>query len=152
LGTQTLDIYYLDTRASIPLYNVSTRNSNLFTVKIGMEQRSREQIPTSALIDSGAASSFIHPNLVKKHNLAIQKLPYKIDVFNADRSPNNAGAITHFAKVSLTIGNHKSWQALYIANIGRHSVIIGYNFLSHHNPDISWKRRTIMFSRCPKEC
>jgi hypothetical protein len=124
----------------------------LFTVKIDMEQRSCEQIPTSVLIDSGAASSFIHPSVVKEHNLAVHKLPYKINVYNADGSPNNAGTITHFVQVKLTIGNHKSWQSLYISNIGRHSVIIGYNFLLHHNPEISWKKKTITFSRCPREC
>jgi hypothetical protein len=153
VGAQSTEILYIDVNASIPLYNVSsTWLSNSFTVKIGMEQRHTTKIPATALIDSGAASSFIHPNTVKQHGLRTLKLPNKIRVFNADGTENKSGAITHFVKIRISIGDHKSWQSLYIGNIGKHSIIIGYNYLCQHNPEIHWEDKNIRFTRCPIEC
>lgn len=117
-----------------------------------MEQRDQKKIPTTALIDSGAASTFINRTVVEQHNLRTLKLPHPIRVYNANGSQNSAGSITDFVKARLTIGNHRSWQALYVGNIGHHLIIIGYDFLCKHNPEIRWDQKKITFSRCPPQC
>ncbi|KAJ7674368.1 hypothetical protein B0H17DRAFT_946543 [Mycena rosella] len=35
---------------------------------------------------------------------------------------------------------------------GQSNVIIGFNWLKQHNPNIDWQKGEITFSRCPPEC
>jgi hypothetical protein len=35
---------------------------------------------------------------------------------------------------------------------GKSDIIIGFNWLKQHNPEIDWQKQTIRFSRCPAAC
>ncbi|KAF8440223.1 hypothetical protein L210DRAFT_3401335, partial [Boletus edulis BED1] len=37
-------------------------------------------------------------------------------------------------------------------NMGKTNIIIGYNWLNQHNPDVDWWTGQILFNQCPHSC
>lgn len=54
-----------------------------------------------AMLDCGASTLFIHPQLVKAKNISTQHLPRPIPLRNIDNSLNAIGMITHEADIGL---------------------------------------------------
>src|SRR5882757_3984184 len=51
------------------------------------------------------------------------------------------------AMFTMKIGSHKEVLTANIIPIGRHSLILGMPWLTHHNPLIDWKKREITFKK-----
>jgi hypothetical protein len=111
-------------------------------------------VQTTALIDSGAYSCFIGKRCFANSGFLAIPLPggRRIRAFNADGTENCAGAITHFCRVQLRIGQHKTTQSFLITDLGAKDIIIGYSFLRQHNPVFDFQLETMEFSRCPPSC
>jgi hypothetical protein len=76
-----------------------------------------------------------------------------IRVLNADGSENRKGLITHYAKIWIMIGEHIEVHPLLSAQLGADEpIFLGHNWLTHHNPNINWRRGSVAFSRCPESC
>ncbi|KAI0038750.1 hypothetical protein FA95DRAFT_1468167, partial [Auriscalpium vulgare] len=54
-----------------------------------------------AMVDSGVTALFLSRRFVKKHNVFTRALSQPIPLFNIDGSRNQAGGITHFARLQL---------------------------------------------------
>ena len=106
----------------------------------------------SALLDSGASTIFINSAFVKKNNVTLMQLDEPILLRNADGSQNAIGLITHEARLSMTIGDHREEIIASVANTGEDDLILGIDWLRRHNPEIDWKKGLIQFSRCPSWC
>jgi hypothetical protein len=52
----------------------------------------------------------------------------------------------------LQIDEHEERIKLDITKLGNHSIILGYQWLKIHNPEIDWPRGTLTFMHCPREC
>jgi hypothetical protein len=79
--------------------------------------------------------------------------PHKpIPVYNVDGTANDAGAITDIADVVLRYKNHSERTQLAVTLLGKQSLILGYNWLHNHNPEINWQTKDIKMSRCPVQC
>jgi hypothetical protein len=39
-----------------------------------------------------------------------------------------------------------------ITRLGKQSLILGYNWLRNHNPEINWQTKDVKMSRCPLQC
>ena len=89
---------------------------------------------------------------MKKHNLNTTKLPKLIPVFNADRSSNIAGRLTHTVQLQVIVGDHKEIMEFGVSNLGMSDIFLGHDWLRHHNPEIDWKGKTIQFNCCPGSC
>jgi hypothetical protein len=48
--------------------------------------------------------------------------------------------------------DHAEVFSFAVTDTGKSDVIIGFNWLKQHNPEIDWQRQTIRFSRCPAAC
>jgi hypothetical protein len=59
-----------------------------------------------------------------------------ISVYNVD-STANAGMITDIANVILCYENHSEHTQLAITYLGKQNLILGYNWLCNHNPEIN---------------
>jgi hypothetical protein len=101
---------------------------------------------TQALIDCGATRCFIDIEWAKLNNVPTHPLTNPIPVYNVDGTANNAGAITDIADVILHYEIHSERTQLAVTRLGKQSLILGYNWLCNHNPEINWQTRT---SRCP---
>jgi predicted aspartyl protease len=107
---------------------------------------------TQALIDCGATGCFIDIEWAKLNNVPTCPLSKPIPVYNVDGTANNAGAITDIANIILCYENHSEHTQLAITCLGKQSLVLGYNWLQNHNPEINWQTKDIKMSRCPLQC
>ncbi len=111
-----------------------------------------EYIPqVSALVDSGATSSFIDQTFVAQHNIHVVKKSTPVPIEVIDGRTIASGAITHkTTPLELCIGKHTEKIILNIISTPHHPIILGLPWLEAHNPIIDWRSRTLTFSaqRC----
>jgi hypothetical protein len=107
---------------------------------------------TQALIDCGATGCFIDIEWAKLNNVPTRPLTKPIPVYNIDGTANDAGMITDIADIILRYENHSERTQLAITRLGKQSLILGYNWLCNHNPEINWQTKDVKMSRCPVQC
>jgi predicted aspartyl protease len=107
---------------------------------------------TQALIDCGATGCFINIEWAKLNNIPTCPLTNPIPVYNVDGTGNDAGAITNIADVILHYETHSECTQLVVTHLGKQSLILGYNWLQNHNPEINWQTKDVKMSRCPLQC
>ena len=90
------------------------------------------------LVDSGAGASIINVELVKHYNLLTQDLPIPAMAYNVDRTPNKRRQMTKFMNSNSNFGDHIEQVKLYVSNIGKQNIILGYPWLKESNPIIDW--------------
>jgi hypothetical protein len=57
--------------------------------------------------------------------------------------------ITDIADVILHYEKHSEHTQLAVTRLGKQSLILGYNWLGNHNPEINWQTKDVKMSRCP---
>jgi hypothetical protein len=107
---------------------------------------------TQALIDCGATSCFIDIEWAKLNNIPTRPLTNLIPVYNVDGTTNDAGAITNIANMILRYEQHSERTQLAVTRLGKQSLILGYNWLCNHNPEINWQTKDVKMSCCPLQC
>jgi hypothetical protein len=107
---------------------------------------------TQALIDCGATGCFIDIEWVKLNNIPTCPLTRPIPVYNVDSTTNDASAITDIVDVILRYETHSEHTQLVVTHLGKQSLILGYNWLCNHNPEINWQTKDVMMSCCPLQC
>jgi hypothetical protein len=107
---------------------------------------------TQALIDCGATGCFIDIEWAKLNNIPTRPLTNPIPVYNVDGTANEAGMITDITDVVLRYDNHSEHTQLAVTRLGKQSMILGYNWLCNHNPEINWQTKEVKMSRCPHQC
>ena len=95
------------------------------------------------MIDCGATGLFLDSPFVERHRITTFLLRNPISLLNIDGSPNNAGKITHFARLMLTIDNYSEWNDFLITNLGGENLILGLPWLRKVNPTIDWELGTL---------
>jgi hypothetical protein len=92
---------------------------------------------TQALIDCGATGCFINIKWAKLNNIPTCPLTNPIPVYNVDGTADDAGAITDIADMILHYEQHSEHTQLAVTRLGKQSLILGYNCLRNHNPEIN---------------
>jgi len=91
----------------------------------------------SALVDSGATSSFIDQTFVVLHNILVTKKSTLVPVEVIDGKTIASGAITHETTLlELCIDKHTEKIILNIISTPHHPIILGLPWLEAHNPII----------------
>ena len=85
------------------------------------------------MIDSGATALFLDHSFVREHNIPLTPLRQPIDLYNIDGSSNQAGRITHFARLKLTLDGFDEWTDFLATNLGGENVILGLPWLCVSN-------------------
>jgi hypothetical protein len=66
------------------------------------------------------------------------------------RSPvNEAGMIVEIADMIMRYDGHSERTQFAVTCLGKQSMILGYNWLCNHNPEINWQTKDVKMSRCP---
>jgi hypothetical protein len=107
---------------------------------------------TLALIDCSATSCFIDIECAKLNNIPAHPLTKPIPVYNIDGTANDASIITDIADIILQYKNHSEHTQLAITCLRKQSLILGYNWLCNHNPEINWQTKDVKMSYCPLKC
>jgi len=109
--------------------------SLLLPVEIGTTDTNKLH-SIEALLDCGATESLIDRDFVCSKEMNTRILSYNIPVFNVDGSSNEAGQISEVVNVVLCYKTHSERMLLAISELGKQSLILGYNWLKDHNPKI----------------
>ncbi|SJL16274.1 uncharacterized protein ARMOST_19794 [Armillaria ostoyae] len=124
-------------------------NSRDFSLNIQLTTVTGQKVlTTKGLVDSGCTSSAINRTFVQKHQLDTVKTAIPIIVYNADGTRNQAGDITEYVEMRMTIGNHVERIDFAVTNLGPKDVYLGHDWLKRHNPVINWEMGTIIFGQC----
>jgi hypothetical protein len=105
-----------------------------------------------ALLDSRANAIYIDKAYAQKMKLPLILLADPIPVYNIDGTQNAAGSITHCAKIIIQFQEHRERVTAEVTDLGKNQMILGYTWLSHHNPEIDWTTGIIQMTRCPWTC
>jgi predicted aspartyl protease len=95
-------------------------------------------IRSPAMIDSGATALFVSKCFVQCHYIICSPLPNTIALHNIDSSKNKAGSLTHFARLTLTIGSWNKPTDFLVTDLGPEDIILGLPWLKKVNPTIDW--------------
>jgi hypothetical protein len=95
---------------------------------------------------------FINIEWAKLNNVPTRTLTKPIPVYNVGGTANDTGTITDIADVILRYENYSERTQLAVTCLGKQSLILGYNWLRNHNPEINWQTKDVKMSRCPVQC
>lgn len=98
---------------------------------------------THAMIDSRVSTLFISQNLVTSSRMMTQKYQQSIRLLNIDGTDNKAGFVTNYVVLVIEVGGVKMEEIFTVSNICSGDVIIGIDWLRHHDPKISFKNGTM---------
>jgi hypothetical protein len=104
------------------------------------------------LLDSGATNRFMSQRLINNNKIEVEPLAVAVPVYNVDGSLNKGGHITHVVRMRLRMQDHAKIFLFAVTDTVKSDIIIGFNWLKQHNPEINWQKQTIRFSRCPAAC
>ena len=125
--------------------------SLLLPVEIGTTDTSKLH-SIKALLDCGATGSLISRDFVCSKGMNTQTLSHNIPVFNVNGSPNKAGQISKVVDVVLHYKTHSKRMLLAVSELGKQSLILGYDWLKDHNPKIDWEKGEVEITHCPLWC
>jgi hypothetical protein len=142
----------LDALREPPAY-VQAMNGNSMVLPVTLQELNNLRGSTVAgLINSGATGGFIHEHLVEERGMEREPLPLPFPVYNANGMLNHGGQITHVVRLRITVQDHTEVFPFAITDTGKSDVIIGYNWLRKHNPELDWEKNELKFTRCPPAC
>jgi len=116
-------------------------------VEIGTTDTSKFH-SVEALLDCRATGSLINRDFVCSKGMNTRTLSYNILVFNVDGFPNEAGQISEVVDVLLRYKTHSERMLLAVSELGKQSLILGYDWLKDHNPKINWEKGEVEMTRC----
>jgi hypothetical protein len=106
------------------------------------------------LADDGADSSFISAKFLKQTK-AVQLIPLATPIYCSGYNGQPAETITHRVEFYLRLNSHLEHANAFVLNsCGKFDLILGFKWRAIHDPDISWRNRTITFSDkfCARHC
>lgn len=115
------------------------------------------------MIDSGATSNLISKDVVTKYNIPTQPCDPPIKIKAINYALIGSGITHQTITITLYVGLlHQESISLYIVDSPKHEVILGYPWLSPHDPSISWSHGELThwstfcinhcFPRIPQPC
>ncbi len=134
-----------DSTALVIWLNSTSLSLNSFLLSLTSTTVSKHAHPFIALLDSGSSHCFVDEVFAKKNKLVLSKLPSIILLWVFDGSAWNS--ISHKTNIPLTFSTGKTHQReFYITKLDKgYSVVLGYDWLVHHNPSIDWAETKVVF-------
>jgi hypothetical protein len=86
---------------------------------------------------------------MRLNNIPTRPLTNPILVYNVDGTVNEAGMIVEIADLILCYDSHSECTQFAVIHLGKQSMILGYNWLHNHNPEIDWQTKDVKMSHCP---
>jgi hypothetical protein len=108
-------------------------------------------IETTAVVDSGAAGTFISEDFIKLHKIRTHRLSKPFKVATTDGSLTKGGPITHYCVLTVKIDNQAMIGKFNVTCLGkRDQILLGIPWLRAMDPIIQWKAGTLSLPRTPK--
>ena len=71
---------------------------------------------------------------------------------NVDGLLNEDGSITQIVDAILHVDGHSERTTFSVANLSKLDIILGFTWLTEHNPEINLKTCKVIMSYCPDKC
>jgi len=108
-------------------------------------------VETTAVVDSGAAGTFISEDFIKLHKIRTHRLSKPFKVTTADGSLTKGGPITHYCVLTVKIDDCAMIGKFNVTRLGkRDQILLGIPWLRAMDPIIRWKAGTLSLPRTPK--
>jgi len=109
------------------------------------------------MVDSGATMLFLDRKYTNHQKIRLVPLEHPISLYNIDGTLNEAGSITHKARLNLKVGSEVHQHDFYVMQIGPEKVILGLPWLCMRNPFIDWQKGKLRLNSnsedaAPEEC
>ena len=134
---------------SIELFTTSVKNESSLTLKVFMDNQSREG-PLEALLDSGANGNFISQAILDNSGIPLVNLETPILVRLADGTCTTVKSQAKNIKFKIkdsSSGPLSFKIDLFVIKGLRFAVVLGTPWFTSVNPKIDWKARRITFER-----
>ena len=92
---------------------------------------------------------FIDEEFAKHHGLPLKRLAKPIPVFNVDGTLNKGGIIHKQVTIKVEIDGRSKDLVLLATALDRQNIILGYTWLEDENPDIDWRKNTLIWRMKP---
>ena len=102
-----------------------------------VEYMGRVKTSTFCILDSFASH----------HSLSQYLKDIPIPIMAVDDQPIASGLITQDVLTNISIGSHSETQALTVVTVS-YSIILGLDWLQHHNPNIDWHKSHLTLNCC----
>src|SRR5258705_8131215 len=125
--------------------NSTSLSPNSFLLSLTSASISKHAHPFVALLDSGSSHCFVDELFAKKNKLLLSKLPSTIPLQLFDGSTRNS--VSHKTTILLTFSTGEThWMEFYVTKLDKgYSIVLGYDWLVHHNPSINWAETKVVF-------
>ena len=125
--------------SSVTLYQLTS--SPLLKLKCSLKGDKKKEM-IEAMVDSGASTSFISREYVKKKQLTVKRRPVCTIMLG-----NNTTCTTDeevVVELVLTDTGHVLLVSCLVLSLST-PIIFGMDFLSNHNPNVDWRKRQLTF-------
>jgi len=109
-----------------------------------------KKIKILALIDSRCTHTTIAADTVQREKLPMEKMKTTMEIYNSDGTRNKYEKIKEVVPITLEAEGHIEQINAMVLGITKMDIFLDYDWLEKHNPEINWKKRTINFTRYPK--
>ena len=100
-------------------------------------------VQTKAMIDSGATSCFIDIQFCRNRGFELIRKQRPITVEVIDGREISSGAITHEARLRLSIAGQTEETIFDVMKLGHNDLVLGIPWLERTNPKIDWVSKTV---------
>jgi hypothetical protein len=109
-----------------------------------------KSLQTTAVVDCGAAATFIHWMFVQKHGIKTHRFTTPFPIWTADGKISE-NPITHYCHLAIKIDGRLMFGKFNIMNMSDWDMILlGKPWLTAMNPDIDWAKDTLRLSLTPR--
>src|SRR5260221_11218529 len=125
--------------------NSTSLSPNSFLLSLTSASISKHARPFVALLDLGSSHCFVVELFAKKNKLSFSKLPSTILLQLFDGSTRNS--VSHKTTIPLTFSTSETHRMeFYVTKLDKgYSIVLGYDWLVHHNPSIDWAETKVVF-------
>ncbi|KAL0152509.1 hypothetical protein M9458_052232 [Cirrhinus mrigala] len=121
-----------------PICGPAVEQSSVEPIQLNASRLTEEE-RTRPMIDSGAALNLINKDIIKKYNIPTQPCipPIQIKAINDTLIDHGIHCQTKTLKLQIGL-LHQENITLYVVDSPKYEVILGFPWLSIHDPAISW--------------
>ncbi|KAL0152240.1 hypothetical protein M9458_051963 [Cirrhinus mrigala] len=122
----------------VNINHFSLLSNRTFTLPVILKSDTMS-LELTAMVDSGAALNLIHKDIIEKYQIPTQPCTPPIRIKGIDNALIGEEITHHTRTLTLQVGLlHQESITLYVVDSPKHEAILGFPWLSTHDPDISW--------------
>jgi hypothetical protein len=126
--------------------NVGKKNELRVPITLCSASR-KKTVTASAVIDSGAAGTFIDEGFIKRMGMTSHKLSKPFPIRMADGKVSQT--ISRYCNILVQVDQRNMFGKFNIAKISN-NILLGHPWMAAMNPNIDWTKETVSLQETPR--